>query len=781
MISKTQYTLEFYKIISQAAKIAVSDIGKELLASELPATDFDTVEIKLSETAEAETILSSTGYYPISYFPDLRNVIKGLSAVYCLDIKELLDLALLLKVSREVKHLLNAGNTLQQYALKLADHTYIENEINRCILSDDEISDKASPLLNKIRYEKKAAEERIKEKILSYVKGDSQKFLQEQIYTVRNGRYVVPVRAEYKSYIPGLIHDQSSSGQTYYIEPAPIVELGNKLRTLLLDEQKEIQRILSSLTAMVASVAEELYNSIICLGHLDLLFSKAALARKTGAIRPKLNKKSYIHLINARHPLLDTTTVVPITVWIGDQFNTLIITGPNTGGKTVSLKTVGLLSMMAQAGYYIPADLGSELPVFKGIYADIGDEQSIEQSLSTFSSHMQNIVSMLKVAEPGSLILLDELGAGTDPSEGAALAQAILEYLNNTGAITFATTHYSEIKSFALAFPGMENASMEFDVEKMAPTYRMHIGIPGHSNAFEISTRLGISEIIIKRAKEFLTTNEITLEEILANAESNRLATERALQEANLLLEKAKIRETELQKEQEKLSLFSSSIKAKAREEARDILKAAKTRTDFLIEELRNTKGLDSSAVERRANDVRSKLRDYTKELGEELIPGNDTPVQAEKIYIGQILFSNQLQQNVEVLQLPDNKNEVLVHLGSIKTKLSVKDLSHSVSEVKKIPKVKGESKLCTQAMKMELDLRGFTVDDACMEIERYIDMCYMHSRKEFVLIHGKGTGALREGIHSYLKKCRSVEAFHIGAYGEGDAGVTVVKLKSEQ
>lgn len=782
MRAKSITTLEFDKITALAADIAVSQIGKELLLNEEPCCDFTTAALRLSETEAAESIQTSVGYYPILFFPDVRSIFKKISAVFCLDNSELLNISQFLKASRIAKRLVGANGNLQPYTIHLADYEYIENEINRCILTEDEIADKASPALYKIRFDLKVAEERIKEKINALIKGNSQKYLQEQIYTIRNGRYVIPVKAEYKSYIPGLIHDQSSSGQTFFIEPAPIVEYGNKYRTLLLEEQKEIQRILASLTTMVSSVSENLYDSAHCLGHLDALFAKSALAKTMNAIRPKLNSEYRINLINARHPLLDTRNVVPVSIWIGDKFNTLVITGPNTGGKTVSLKTVGLLCLMAQSGYFVPADFGSELPVFSEICSDIGDEQSIEQSLSTFSSHMKNIVQILQCAGHGSLVLLDELGAGTDPAEGAALAQAILEYLNDSGSITFATTHYSEIKSFAVSTPGMENASMEFDVEKLVPTYRMRIGIPGRSNAFEISKRLGISNAIITRAKDFLTENELSLENVLSKAEENRLETEQALLSAKMILADAKTREDEIIRQQEKYEALSSVLKSKAREEAREIIREAKMQADSIINVLRNTKGLDAAAVERKANEARTKLRNYGNLLEEDSAISNNTPVSQDFIKVGQILFSNKLQRNVTIIQLPDGKNEVLAQIGSIKTKLPSSDLSQAFSEP--APKTIVRSsipKLNVQTMKMELDLRGSTVDNACLEIDRYIDMCYMHSRKEFVIIHGKGTGALREGIHNYLKKCKSVASFHIGAYGEGDAGVTVVTLKNEK
>ena len=781
MDRKAFETLEFDKIRQAACEFAVSEIGRETLLLDKTATDFEAVRDAIEETAAAESLYKAVGHTPVDSFPDIRNTVKSLPAVFALDMGELLSVAQCLKASRKIRECILSGkeSLLEKYTPLLVSKEYAENEIARCIISEEEMADKASPELARIRRDIKLTEDRVKDKINQYIRGSMQKYLQEPLYTVRSGRYVVPVKAEYKSYVPGLIHDQSASGQTLYIEPNSVVELGNQYKSLLLEEQKEIQRILAGLTALLAPEANALYTALVILGKLDALFAKAALAAKMNAVKPVFNERGYLHLIRARHPLLPEKTVVPIDVWIGDTFRTLIVTGPNTGGKTVSLKTVGLFCLMAQTGYFIPADVGTELPVFTDIFADIGDEQSIEQSLSTFSAHMKNLVFILKQAGEGSLVLLDELGAGTDPLEGAALAQAILEYLKNAGATTFATTHYSEIKAFALATPGMENASMEFDVDRLQPTYRMFIGIPGKSNAFEISTRLGLAADIVARAKDFLTTNDITFEDVLSKAEQSRKAAEQALWQANETLQKAKAEENRLSAEKQKWEQSAAAIKAKAREEAKEIIASAREEAETVIGELRKTKNLDSRAVERNATAAKARLRELTAKLTDAGIAEPEYEGQITHAVVGNVYYSDKLQRNVTVLQEQDAKGYVSVQAGSIKTKLPVSGLSAVTAPAKERVRTSSGSGLNTQQIKAELDIRGYTVDDACLEMDRYIDMCLMHGRQEFNIIHGKGTGALRAGVQQYLKKDKRVKSIRMGAYGEGDAGVTVVTLKN--
>ena len=511
-------SLEFDKIRAQCAAHTASDIGREFVAALHPTDDIERAEMLLRQTWEADGICRRIGGSPIDTFPDARTTLSRVKASYALSPAELLNLAACLKASRRAKERLLAEDEdaeLHRLANPLSAHSEIESEIARCILSEDEIFDNASPELNRIRRQMRITAERVKEKLNNIIKSPAyQKYLQEPIVTVRNGRYAIPVKAEHRAQIGGLVHDQSGSGQTVFIEPTAVVELGNAYKQLQAEEKREIERILAGLTALIAPYADELYQSLMLLGNLDCIFARAILARDMRAYCPKLNGNGLIHIKNGRHPLIDKNTVVPISVWIGDGYDTLIVTGPNTGGKTVTLKTVGLFTLMACAGMFIPADESSEIAVFREVFADIGDEQSIEQSLSTFSAHMTNIVSILKDAGSDTLVLLDELGAGTDPNEGAALAQAILSHLQQAGATTFATTHYSEIKAFALTHEGMQNASMEFDVDKLCPTYKLYIGIPGKSNAFEISKRLGLDESIIDQAREYLKHEDVAFEDV---------------------------------------------------------------------------------------------------------------------------------------------------------------------------------------------------------------------------------------------------------------------------
>ena len=510
MNPKAFITLEYDKIRAMCASFAASDLGKAEAEALTPVSDLEAARTLLKQTWEADAIYRRTGRTPVESFPDIRNTLRRAPAAYSLSMSDLLGIARCLTVSRRVREALSEGDPeseLMRLSNALSSHRTIEDEIARCILSEEEMSDNASPALSRIRRQMRITNERVRDKLNSIVKSTTyQKYLQEPIITMRNGRYAIPVKAEHRAQIGGLVHDQSSSGQTLFIEPTAVVELGNEYKRLLAEEKQEIERILAGLTALFAPYADELYASLLQLGRIDCIFAKAVLARELSAYCPRLNDSGLIRIKNGRHPLIDRKKVVPISVWIGDGYNTLIITGPNTGGKTVTLKTVGLFTLMASSGMFIPADENSDISVVDDVCADIGDEQSIEQSLSTFSAHMTNIVEILKRADAHTLVLLDELGAGTDPNEGAALAQAILEYLQSCGAITFATTHYSEIKAFALTREGMQNASMEFDVDRLCPTYRLFIGIPGKSNAFEISRRLGISDAIIERAKAFLET-----------------------------------------------------------------------------------------------------------------------------------------------------------------------------------------------------------------------------------------------------------------------------------
>ena len=536
MNARALHVLEYDKILELLRAHLSSDVGREAAASLAPAASLAEAERLLQLTEEADGVYRRTGRTPIDAFPDIRPMLARVHAAHALTAAELLDAAQCLRAARAARETLLGGEAsglLAAMAGRLSSHRAIEEEIGRCILAEDEIADSASPELMRLRRQMRLTNERMREKLNAMIKSPVyQKYLQEPIITVRNGRLALPVKAEHRAQVSGLVHDQSGSGATLFIEPAAAVELGNELRRLQAEERVEIGRILAGLTALLDPVADELYASLNVLGALDVIFAKAVLARDMRAVRPKLNAEMRIRILAGRHPLLPRDTVVPVDVWLGQEFRTLIITGPNTGGKTVTLKTVGLFTLMAMSGLFVPADARTELAVCGEVFADIGDEQSIEQSLSTFSSHMTNTVAILREAGPGCLVLLDELGAGTDPVEGAALAQAILEALYASGALTMATTHYSEIKAFALTRPGMQNASMEFDVDRLLPTYRLFIGIPGKSNAFEISERLGLAPAVIERARQFLQKRDVVFEDVLSGAEAARREAETAAAEA---------------------------------------------------------------------------------------------------------------------------------------------------------------------------------------------------------------------------------------------------------
>ena len=785
MNARVYKSLEFDKIRAQCGTHTASDIGREFVDALTPTDDLERAEMLLRQTWEADSVYRRIGRSPVDTFPDARSTLQRVRAAYALSPKELLDLEQCLKTSRRARESLLSGDEeseLHRLANPLSSHRMIEEEIERCILSEDEISDNASPELSRIRRQMRITAERVKEKLNSIIKSPTyQKYLQEPIVTVRNGRYAIPVKAEHRAQIGGLIHDQSGSGQTGFIEPTAVVELGNAYKQLQAEEKREIERILAGLTALIAPYADELYQSLLLLGSLDCIFARAIMARDMRAYCPKLNADGVIHIKNGRHPLIDKNVVVPISVWIGDGYDTLIVTGPNTGGKTVTLKTVGLFTLMACSGMFIPADESSRIAVFREVFADIGDEQSIEQSLSTFSAHMTNLVGILKEADEHTLVLLDELGAGTDPNEGAALAQAILSHLQNAGATTFATTHYSEIKAFALTHEGMQNASMEFDVDKLCPTYRLYIGIPGKSNAFEISRRLGLDDAIIEQAKQYLKHEDVAFEDVLSGAEEQRRIAE---QQANELSEELRLIKAErqaLEAEQKKLKEDRAAIREKAREEARAVVQQTKHEMDELIRNLRNVKSIDTKALERAIQSSRDALRESTGKLLDDPQTQEATGEVPSSVTVGQAVHVVSLNSDATVLKAKDQKGMVQVQAGHIKVYVPLDDLR--IAERKKnaaraVTKPR-EIMQDVKTVKYELDLRGYLVADAILEIDAFIDDCIRTGRTEFNIIHGKGTGALRAGVQGYLKTHPRVKSFRIGAYGEGDAGVTVVTLKT--
>jgi len=776
-------TLEYDKILTMLEVHTASDLGASEVHQLRPSSELDDVRRLLCETTEAESVYRRTGKTPIESFPDIREMLKRVHAAHSLSAGELLQVAQCLRScrhAREVLHDDGVEGLLAILANRLPSHRSIEEEIKRCILSEDEIADNASPSLSRIRRQMRLTNEKMREKLNNMIKSPAyQKYLQEPIITVRNGRYALPVKAEHRGQIPGLIHDASSSGATLFIEPAAAVELGNEYRRLQSEEQAEISRILSGLTSLVDPYANDLLTGLAVMAKLDVIFAKAVLARDMRAVCPDMNEDGYLRIVQGRHPLLPKETVVPTDVWLGDEFSTLIITGPNTGGKTVTLKTVGLLSLMAMSGMYVPANLGTKLSVFDEVFADIGDEQSIEQSLSTFSSHMTNTVQILAEADGKSLVLLDELGAGTDPIEGAALAQAILEALYHQGARTMATTHYSEIKAFALTHAGMQNASMEFDIDHLCPTYRLYIGIPGKSNAFEISERLGLRSDIIARSREFLQKKDVTFEDVIAGAEEARKAAQQARDHALQEQYEAERIRNALEKEKKKLEEEKSRLRQQAREDARKVVQQTRDEMESMIKTLRSVSQIDQKALERAIQSARDSIRKSEEKLFETVEKHADDADVPKTVEVGQTVKVISIGREATVLKGPDGKGDVQIQTGIVKMKVPLADL-RPVTEKKQKQKAGVSKVVLHDAARsfLELDLRGKMVDEACMEVDRFIDDASLSGISEISIIHGKGTGALRTGIQAFLRTHPRVKKYRIGAYGEGDAGVTVVTLK---
>lgn len=777
-------TLEYDKILAMLKERASCCISRELVDTMEPSGDFDTVERELKLTAEAETLFYKTGRSPVDDFPDMRHCLERMHAALFLSTGELLGIASCLKAARIAKDILAKEVGEESYLYNLAGllitHRSAEEEINRCIINEDEIFDGASPALARIRRAMRLANEKVREKLNSMIRSTAyQKYLQEPIITIRNGRFVIPVKQEYRQQVPGLIHDQSSSGATLFIEPSAVVELGNEYKKLLAEEADEIERILTELTAMLAPYADEIREDLNIMGQIDLVFAKAKLSRELNAVMPRLNRNNYVRIVRGRHPLIPADRVVPIDIWIGRDYRSLIITGPNTGGKTVTLKIVGLFALMVQSGIFVPANEGSEFPVFEHIYADIGDEQSIEQSLSTFSSHMKNIVGILDKADENSLVLLDELGAGTDPIEGAALAMSILEELNDRHCICVSTTHYSEIKAFAMTHEGMENASMEFDIDRLCPTYRLYIGIPGKSNAFEISSRLGLPNSIIDKAKGFLKGEDVRFEDIISSAQSqHRIAEEerKMAEEARAELEKLR---ADAERERRKLDEDRNRLQAKAKEDAKRIVADTKREMEKLIVEIRSIKDIDRSAADRVIQAARDTLRATETAVNEkEAIKKEDNTKPPKTVRVGDTVNIVTLDQKATVLSAPDSKGEVMVQAGVMKLNVKLKDI-RLIEEKKAAAPTSGKVGLgAGKQVGLELDVRGMLVDEANIIVDRYLDDAYNAGLSEVNIIHGKGTGALRAGVQAFLKRHPLVKGYRMGSYGEGDAGVTVVTLK---
>ena len=767
-------------------------MGKDLCRNLVPSTDIEEIRHLQTQTKDALTRLFQKGNISFGGAKDIRGSLKRLEIGSTLGIPELLSICALLENTNRVKAYSRSDrsntlpDSLDSMFESLEPLTPLTTEIRRCILSEDEISDDASSTLRQIRRGMKNANDKIHNQLSSLVSGSARNYLQDSVITMRNGRYCIPVKAEYKSQVPGMIHDQSSTGSTLFIEPMTIVKLNNDIRELELQEQKEIEVILSTLSEQTALEKDAIRADLDILVQLDFIFARASLAMDMNATEPIFNSEGRIKLRKARHPLIDKKKAVPIDIRLGQDFDLLVVTGPNTGGKTVSLKTVGLLTMMGQAGLHIPASDRSELAVFQEVYADIGDEQSIEQSLSTFSSHMTNVVSFLQKADPDSLVLFDELGAGTDPTEGAALAISILSHLHEQGIRTMATTHYSELKIYALSTPGVENACCEFDVETLRPTYRLLIGVPGKSNAFAISSKLGLPNYIIEKAKEQISEQDESFEDVLTSLEQSRVTIENERREIEQYKEEIAALKSRLESKQEKLDERKDRIIREANEQAHAILLEAKEYADQTMKMFHkfHKDHVDTAAVEKERQELRKRMSKAQSGMTETaVVKKPKKELTAKDLSLGDSVKVLSMNLKGTVSSHLDSKGYLFVQMGIIRSKVHISDLELVDEPVISTPTMQrtgaGKIRMAKSAsISTEINLLGKTVDEAIAELDKYLDDAYIAHVKSVRIVHGKGTGALRKGVHNYLKRQKHVASFRLGEFGEGDAGVTIVEFK---
>ena len=794
MNPKALKTLEYNKIIDKLTEFAGSALAKEMCRNLQPSTDLYEIQALQKETSDALSRIYQKGAVSFRGVRDIRGSIKRLEIGAIIGINELLSICSLLDVCSKVKAYSRNDrdpdfeDSLEAMFQALQPLTPVSSEIRRCIASEEELNDDASPALFKIRRSMRQINDKVHAQLQTMVNGYARTYLQDAVVTMRNGRYCIPVKAEHRGQIPGMIHDQSSTGSTLFVEPMAVIKLNNDLRELELKEEKEIEMILATLSARCAEETEALRDDLDLLTKLDFIFARAQLSRSMNGTQPDFNEEGRILIKKGRHPLLDKKKVVPIDIQLGKDFELLIITGPNTGGKTVSLKTVGLFTLMGQAGLHIPAFDHSELSVFHEVFADIGDEQSIEQSLSTFSAHMTNTVSILKEADDRSLVLFDELGAGTDPTEGAALAIAILSNLHRRGSRVMATTHYSELKVFALSTPGVENGCCEFDVETLRPTYRLLIGVPGKSNAFAISQKLGLSQDIIEEAKTHLTKQDEDFEDLLADLEQKRVTIEQERDQINSYKEEIRELKQRLESKQEKLDLSRDKILREANEQARNILQEAKDYADTTIRNFQKygkAAGVSAKDMEKE----RGKLREKMSTVDKKLSAKNAAPKKSHKqltakdLHIGDSIKVLSLNLKGTVSTLPDAKGNLFVQMGILRSQVNIRDLEKlddTVITGGNFSKTgSGKIKMSKSAsVSTEINLLGKTVDEAIMELDKYLDDAYIAHLPSVRIVHGKGTGALRKGVHNYLRRQKHVKSYRLGEFGEGDAGVTIVEFK---
>lgn len=784
-------TLELDKILEKLAEETALEDAAELARALIPNTDIDAVEFALKNTYDAYAFLSRYSSPP---FGSARNVASPLTraqASAVLSIAELLDIAETLRVIRTVKSWRDdcsgmAETTLDALFGALMPNKYLEEKIGFAIKSEEELNDNASPALYDIRRKIAAKSAKIRENLEKIIRGPSARYLQEAIVTQRDGRYVVPVKAEHKGQINGIVHDTSSTGSTIFIEPMSVVETNNEIRVLKLRELEEIERILSELSAEAGNFADSIKYSYEALTELNLIFAKAKLAYKMKAGLPKVNKNGYIYLKRARHPLINYKTVVPVTVELGREYTTLVITGPNTGGKTVTLKTIGLLTLMTMCGLMIPVDDGSEIAVFGKVFADIGDEQSIEQSLSTFSSHMVNIISVLESADDDSLVLFDELCAGTDPVEGAALAKAILMRLKFMGAKVAATTHYPELKSYAIDTEGVENASCEFDVATLKPTYRLIIGMPGRSNAFAISKRLGLDDGIIESAKAEVSDNDLRFERVVESLETARRAAEEEHKKVLALRHRLDEAERKSVMREHELEVKQQKLMEQTREQANAIIENARYKSGALLNELEEMKKqLNAKNAAEIAERARASFKKTVNELEASADPVTERRASGkavENVSKGDIVLVADINRDATVIEVKPKEKRAFVMSGAIKMwvgfdNLRVKSKNSASTEFKKTRRVTGLASRGQRTVSGEVDLRGMASDEALMELDKYIDNAVLSGISTVTVIHGKGTGVLRKAVQAHLRSHKNIKSFRTGGFGEGESGVTIAEL----
>jgi DNA mismatch repair protein MutS2 len=784
--ARTFTTLEFNKVIEQLSTHASSSLGREKIEALAPVADYEEVERRQQATYEGSTVLRLRGSVPLGGIRDIRPACKRASMGGMLNTVELLDIASTLYGGGRLKAFI--ASITEQEPLPILEELLsqverlqgLENEINRAIDENGVVVDSASPALAQVRGQIRSAEKRIRERLEQMIRNsNTQKMLQDPIVTIRNDRFVIPVKQEYRHVFGGIVHDQSASGATLFIEPQVIVTISNDLRELKLKEEREVEKILLALTARVAEAADVLLHNVACLAEADFIFAKASYAHAIKATQPVMNDHGYLRIKKGRHPLISASQVVPIDVELGKEYTAIVVTGPNTGGKTVSLKTVGLFSLMAMAGLHIPAEEGSEMTIFESVYADIGDEQSIEQSLSTFSSHMTNISHILQNVTNRSLVLFDELGAGTDPTEGAALAMAIIDYVHQRGARMVATTHYSELKAYAYERPQIVNASVEFDEVTLRPTYRLLVGIPGRSNAFAIAARLGLPEKILDQARDFVKTKETEIDTMIASLEENQRKAEAERREVEQLRRELEQARRELERELAGLDEKKDKLYQQAEEEARIAVEKARKEAETIISDLRQIAKEERAGIkEHKLIEARKRLEEATPTLRKKKkAKQNNVPLNQQLLEVGDEVRVISFNQKGEIVGKVSDK-EFLVQVGIVKMNVKAENLEKLKAAKPQVTQSITKIRSTREPVRMELDVRGQTVEEATIRIDKYLDEAIIDGLHQVSIIHGKGTGALGLGIHKYLRNHRSVKSFRWGGQGEGGLGATVVELK---